>query len=157
MINKVILIGRVGKDAEIRHLDNNSSVARFSLATNETYKNKNGEKVTNTEWHNIVVWRALSEIAGRYVKKGMMLYVEGKIRTRSWDDKDGIKRYTTEIEADTFQMLGSKPEGESGQSFQTGNADKTGSFGNYPSPAPNDFNHETDSNIGINNPDDLPF
>ena len=113
MINKVILVGRVGKDPEVRHLDNNSVVARITLATNETYKNKNGEKVTNTEWHNIVVWRSLAEIAGRYIKKGTMLYVEGKIRTRAWNDKDGNKRYTTEIEADNFQMLSSKGDDSS--------------------------------------------
>src|SRR3974390_1427544 len=114
MINKVILVGRVGKDPEVRHLDNNATVARFTLATNETYKNKNGEKITNTEWHNIIVWRSLAEIAGRYIKKGTMLYVEGKIRTRSWDDKDGNKRYTTEIEADNFQMLSARSDEMSG-------------------------------------------
>lgn len=111
MINKVILVGRVGKDTEVRHLDNNQSVGRFTLATNETYKNKNGEKVTNTEWHNLVVWRAQAEFAGKYVKKGTMVYVEGKIRNRSWDDKDGNKRYTTEIDVETIQLLSPKETG----------------------------------------------
>jgi single-strand DNA-binding protein len=105
MINKVILLGNVGKDPDVRHLDNNATVARFSLATSESYKNKNGEKVTNTEWHNIVAWRNHAEFAGKYIKKGTLLYVEGKIRTRSWDDKDGNKRYTTEIEVENFQLL----------------------------------------------------
>jgi len=107
-INKVILIGNVGKDPEVRHLDSGVAVSTFPLATSETYKNKEGQKVTNTEWHNIVLWRGLAEVAEKYVKKGNPLYIEGKIRTRSWDDKDGNKRYTTEIIADNMQMLGSK-------------------------------------------------
>lgn len=149
MINKVILVGRVGKDPEVRHLDNNSVVASFTLATNESYKNKSGEKVTNTEWHNIVVWRSLAEIAGRYVKKGTMLYVEGKIRTRSWNDKDGNKRYTTEIEADNFQMLSSR-----------GDDSGSGNMGIYaPSSAPSvpDYTPDTDFAPGADATDDLPF
>jgi single-strand DNA-binding protein len=110
MINKVILIGNVGKDPEIRHLDNNLVVARFSLATSESYKNKNGERVTNTEWHNLVLWRGLAEIAEKYVKKGSQIYVEGKIRYRSWDDKDGNKRYSTEIDCDSMQLLSRKQD-----------------------------------------------
>jgi single-strand DNA-binding protein len=111
-INKVILIGNVGKDPEVRHLDSGIAVTTFPLATSETYKNKEGQKVTNTEWHNVVLWRGLAEIAEKYVKKGNPLYIEGKIRTRSWDDKDGNKRYTTEIVADIMQMLGSKQDSE---------------------------------------------
>lgn len=110
-INKVILVGNVGKDPEVKHLDKGVSVARFSLATSETYK-KDNQKVTNTEWHNIVVWRGLVEVVEKYVKKGTPLYIEGKIRTRSWDDKDGNKRYTTEIVVDTMQLLGQKQGGE---------------------------------------------
>jgi len=156
MINKVILIGRVGKDPEMRHLENNTSFARFSLATSETYKNKNGEKITTTEWHNIVVWRGLSEIAERYVKKGMMLYVEGKLRNRSWDDKDGNKRYSIEIEADNFQMLGSKPENDTAPTSY-GNYEKSGSTGNYPPASTHEPEHNSDINNGLNNTDDLPF
>lgn len=111
-INKVILVGNVGKDPEVRHLDSGVAVTTFPLATSETYRNKEGQKVTNTEWHNIVLWRGLAEIAEKYVKKGNPLYIEGKIRTRSWDDKDGNKRYTTEIVADNMQMLGSKQSQE---------------------------------------------
>jgi len=107
-INKVILVGNVGKDPEVRHLDNGVAVAKFPLATSETYKNKNGEKVTNTEWHNIVIWRGLAEVVEKYVKKGNSLYIEGKIKTRSWDDKDGNKRYATDIIADNMEMLGGK-------------------------------------------------
>jgi single-strand DNA-binding protein len=121
-INKVILIGNVGKDPEVRHLDSGVTVASFSLATSETYRNKEGQKVTNTEWHNIVVWRGLAEVAEKYVKKGNPLYIEGKIRTRSWDDKDGNKRYTTEIVADNMQMLGSKQSNEDNAASQTENA-----------------------------------
>lgn len=111
-INKVILVGNVGKDPEVRHLDSGVAVASFPLATSETYKGKDGQKVTNTEWHNIVIWRGLAEVVEKYVKKGSSLYIEGKIRTRAWDDKDGNKRYTTEIIADNMQMLGAKQSQE---------------------------------------------
>jgi single-strand DNA-binding protein len=109
-INKVILVGNVGKDPEIRYLEGGTAVCSFPLATSESYRNRDGEKVTNTEWHNIVLWRGLAEIAERYVKKGTQLYIEGRIRTRSWDDKEGNKRYTTEIIADNMQMLGRKTD-----------------------------------------------
>ena len=148
MINKVILVGRVGKDPELRHLDNNMTVGNFTLATNETYKNKSGERVTNTEWHNLVVWRAQAEFAGKYVKKGTMIYVEGKIRSRSWDDKDGIKRYTTEIEVENIQLLSPKSEG-SGQQNE-GNTQNQTSAGDGFVPE-GDFAAKTDTS------DDLPF
>lgn len=109
-VNKVILVGNVGKDPEIRHLDTGIAVANFPLATSETYTAKNGEKVTTTEWHNIVLWRGLAEVAEKYVTKGRQLYIEGRIRTRSYDDKDGNKRYITEIYGDTMQMLGTKAD-----------------------------------------------
>ncbi len=110
-VNKVILVGHLGKDPEVRHLENGVNVASFSLATTETITNKNGEKQDLTEWHNIVVWRGLADVAEKYLKKGKQIYVEGKIRTRSWDDKEGVKRYTTEIVADSFTMLGKKEDG----------------------------------------------
>lgn len=109
-VNKVILVGNVGKDPEVRYLESNTAVCNFSLATSETYKNKAGEKVTTTEWHNIVMWRGLAEIAEKFVKKGTQLYIEGKIRTRSYDDKDGNKRYITEILADNMQMIGKRSD-----------------------------------------------
>jgi single-strand DNA-binding protein len=112
-VNKVILIGNVGKDPEVRYLENSTPVCNFTLATNEIYTNKSGEKVKNTEWHNIVLWRGLAEVAQKYVKKGTQVYIEGKIKTRSWDDKDGNKRYITEIVADSMQLLGRKPEDNS--------------------------------------------
>lgn len=105
-VNKVILVGNVGKDPEVRHLEGGVTVARFSLATNETYTDKSGKKVTQTEWHNIVVWRGLAEIAEKYVKSGKLLYVEGRLRSSSYEDKEGNKRYTTEILCDNFRFLG---------------------------------------------------
>ncbi len=113
MVNKVILIGNVGKDPEVRYLENDVPVAHFPLATSETYRLKDGERVTQTEWHNIVLWRGLAKVAENYVKKGHSLYIEGKIRTRSYEDRDGNKKYITEIVADNMQMLTKK--GDSSQ------------------------------------------
>ena len=105
-VNKVILVGNIGKDPEVRRLENNGIVASFPLATSETYTDKNtGEKRETTDWHNVVVWRGLAEICEKYVKKGMKIYVEGKIRTRSWQDKENQTRYTTEIIADELTIL----------------------------------------------------
>jgi len=105
-VNKVILIGRLGKDPEVRHLENGATVANFSLATSEVYRDRQtGEKREVTEWHNVVLWRGLAEVVEKYVKKGDMIYVEGKLRTRSWE-KDGVTRYTTEVVGDNMTMLG---------------------------------------------------
>jgi single-strand DNA-binding protein len=112
-VNKVILIGNVGKDPDTRHLEGGNTVSKFSLATSEVYKNKVGEKITNTEWHNIVLWKGLAEIAEKYVRKGSQLYIEGRIRTRSYTDQEGNTKYTTEIIADSMQMLGKRSEGQS--------------------------------------------
>jgi single-strand DNA-binding protein len=109
-INKVILIGNLGKDPEVRHLESGVMVANFPLATTETYKDRNtGEKRQVTEWHNIVLWRGLAEISERFLKKGNQVYVEGKLRTRSWQDQEGNTRYTTEVVADNMTMLGGRP------------------------------------------------
>ncbi len=110
MVNKVVLIGNAGQDPEVRHLDSGVSVANFNLATNESYRDKSGERVTQTEWHRIVLWRGLAEVAEKFVKKGELLYIEGRLRTRAWDDKDGNKRYTTEVFADNMKMLGKKSD-----------------------------------------------
>lgn len=111
MVNKVILMGHVGKDPEVRHLDNNLTVARFTLATSERWNNKEGNRVDHTEWHNIVLWRNLADIAEKFVRKGTLLYLEGKIQSRSYDDKDGVKRTFFEIVADSMKLVGPKPEG----------------------------------------------
>jgi single-strand DNA-binding protein len=108
-INKVILIGRLGKDPEVRAFEGGTKKASFTLATSEIYKDKEGKKVEQTEWHNIVCWRSLAEIAEKYLTKGKQIYLEGRLRTRSWED-NGVKKYVTEIEATTFTMLGTKQE-----------------------------------------------
>ena len=106
-VNKVILIGNLGKDPDVRHLENGATVANFPIATSENYKDrKTGEKISQTEWHNIVVWRGLADITERYLKKGDKVYIEGKLRTRSWQDQDGNTKYTTEVVADNLTMLG---------------------------------------------------
>jgi single-strand DNA-binding protein len=105
-VNKVILIGNLGKDPEVRYLDNGVAVANMSIATTENYKNKDGDRVSQTEWHDVVLWRGLAEIAEKYLKKGSSVYIEGKIRTNKWVDKDENTRYKTEILADKLNMLG---------------------------------------------------
>ncbi len=114
-VNKVILVGNVGKDPEVRYLDNDVAVANFTLATTERgFTTRSGQEVPErTEWHNIVAWRHLAKLSENYIKKGMKLYIEGKIRTRSWEDQNGVKRYTTEIFADEIELP--RREGEGGQ------------------------------------------
>ena len=119
MVNKVILLGYVGKDPEIRHIDNNLVKAQFTLATSERWVNKDGNRAEHTEWHNIVMWRNLAELAEKYVRKGSQIYIEGKIQSRSYDDKDGIKRYVFDIVADTMQFVGTNTKG--GQTVLTEN------------------------------------
>jgi len=175
-VNKVILVGNVGKDPETRYLDESTSITKFPMATSETYKNKAGERVSNTEWHNIVLWRGLAQVAEKYVKKGTQIYIEGRIKTRSYDDADGNKKYITEIVGDQMQLLGRRPdEGEGGQfsqnqtqaqsqpatqnqapaQSQAPSQDKAPSQGQAPSqnqtPADDPFDG------GDNGPDDLPF
>jgi single-strand DNA-binding protein len=121
-VNKVILIGHLGKDPEVKYLEGGMAVAKIVLATSESYKNKEGVKVDHTEWHNINFWGNNAEIAEKYLKKGMQIYVEGKLRTRSWE-KDGVKKYATDIEGFTFQMLGKKENSNgSGADFKTSEA-----------------------------------
>jgi len=114
-VNKVILVGRLGKDPELRSIPSGTSVAKFSLATDDRFTDKAGEKQERTEWHNVVVWGKLAEICGQYLRKGRLVYVEGSIRTDSWDDKEtGVKKYRTEIVANTMQMLEKKGDDEGG-------------------------------------------
>lgn len=112
-VNKVMLVGHLGKDPEIRTLENGTKVASFSLATTESYRNKENQRVEQTEWHNIVLWRSLAEISEKYLKKGNLVFIEGSIRTRSYE-KDGQKRFITEIVANDMTMLGSKKESGNG-------------------------------------------
>jgi len=111
-INKCIIVGRLGKDPEMRYLPDGTAVASFSVATSESWKDKaTGEKKERTEWHRIVAFRKLGEICGEYLSKGKLVYIEGRLQTRDWEDKDGNKRYTTEIVASSMQMLGGKSDG----------------------------------------------
>lgn len=110
-VNKAIIVGNLGRDPETRYMPNGDAVTNIAVATTETWKDKNtGEKKEQTEWHRIVFYRKLAEIAGQYLKKGSAVYLEGKLQTRKWTDKDGVERYTTEIVADTMQMLGGGPK-----------------------------------------------
>jgi single-strand DNA-binding protein len=108
-VNKVILIGNLGKDPETRYMPNGDAVTNITLATTETWKDKNGEKQEKTEWHRVTFYRKLAEIAGEYLKKGRSVYVEGRLETRKWTDKAGVERYTTDVIATDMKMLGSKP------------------------------------------------
>jgi single-strand DNA-binding protein len=107
-VNKVILVGNLGKDPEVRHLEGGNSVAHFTLATNEYYKDKQGTRVERTEWHNISAWRGLAELTEKYLKKGSQVYIEGKLRTRQYQDKDQQTRYITEIIAEEISLLGGR-------------------------------------------------
>ena len=121
MLNRVTLIGNLGKDPEVRQLESGASVAKFSLATNESYRDREGEWQTITEWHDIVLWRALAERAERSLKKGMLVYLEGKISKRKWQDREGNDRYTTEVVGNTFKILDRRDN------------QSTGFGGNFPS------------------------
>lgn len=112
-VNKAILVGHLGKDPEVRYMPNGEAVANVTLATSETWKDKTGEKQEKTEWHNIVFYKRLAEIAGQYLKKGSLIYVEGRITTEKWQDKEGKDRYTTKVVANEMKMLGGKSSGSS--------------------------------------------
>jgi single-strand DNA-binding protein len=123
MVNKAILIGRLGKDPEVRYTPDGAMVTNFNLATDEQWKDKNGEKVQKTEWHRIVTFGKLAEICGNYLVKGKLVFIEGRIQTRSWEDKDGVKRFTTEIVAGNMQMLDSRGQTKAdSSSTDAGNA-----------------------------------
>ena len=148
-INKVILVGNLGKDPEVRYLEGGTAVANFTLATSETFKDRNsGERKTNTEWHNVVVWRGLAEIAEKFLKKGMQVYVEGKLRTRQWQDKDGNNRYTTEVVADNLQMLGRKDDNNNSDYSSNNASTNTVTSEPQQNPQVNSISDEVD---------DLPF
>ncbi len=115
-VNKVILIGNLGSDPEVRHLSNGAVVANFNIATSESYTNKSGERVTQTEWHRIELWEGLAKVAEQYLKKGQTVYIEGRIRTESWQDKEGINRTTTRIRGNNMTMLGGRSDNSASSS-----------------------------------------
>ncbi len=126
-VNKVILIGRLGQSPEVRHTPSGSSVANFSLATNEAWTDKQGQKQERTEWHRVVVWGKLADLCGQYLQKGRQIFVEGKLQTRQWQDKDGQTKYTTEVLATTVQFLGGNAQ--QGAGAGTGQSMGAGSYG----------------------------
>jgi single-strand DNA-binding protein len=172
-INKVILVGNVGKDPVVRYFDKGVAKATFPLATSETYTNQQGETITSTEWHNIVLWRSLAEVAEKTIKKGSQVYLVGKIKTRSYVDKDGVNKYITEILADAMLLLEKKqgPAGssqsEAGRSSQgtsvnepSGNYRPANENNNRPNISPADDSYEDfgkNSYSAGQNEDDLPF
>ena len=183
-LNKVMLIGNVGRDPEVRYLDGNNpnqgatKVAQFTLATTERYRDRNGELRENTEWHNIVAWRNSADVAEKFIRKGTQVYIEGKLRTRSWTDQTGNKRYTTEITVDNLQLLGKRNDnpgspssfGEQGRP-SSGTGPSTGSGTGYQQPSyqqprpqqpayqqpQTPPQHPIDIGIEDNPTDDLPF
>lgn len=130
-VNKVILVGNLGRDPEVRFMPNGEAVCNFSMATTDSWKDKSGAKQERTEWHNIVMYRKLAEIAGEYLKKGRPVYVEGRLQTRKWQTKEGQDRYTTEIIADQMQMLGGRDAGGSNASYDGGMDQSRGSSDHY--------------------------
>lgn len=152
-LNKVMLIGNVGRDPEVRHLESGAVTASFTLATTERYKDRNGESKEQTEWHNIVCWRSLAEIVEKYVRKGTQLYIEGRIRTRSYSDRDGNTRYITEINADNLQMLG-KRDGNAG-TYQAPAPQPQASA--YTAPSTTKSTPVIDMSVAEDEGDDLPF
>lgn len=155
----MILVGNLGKDPEIRNLEGGVTVARFTLATSENYKDKSGNKVEKTEWHNIVLWRGLAEVAEKYLRKGQQVYIEGKITNRNYQDKDGTQKYFTEIVADNMTMLGGRGGEGNGQPQSGGAQDASPAYASRP-PASNSGSQSGSSAPPAafeSEPDDLPF
>ena len=166
-LNKVMLIGNVGTDPEVRYLDGNTKVAQFRLATTERYKDRSGETRENTEWHSIVAWRQSADVAERFIRKGTQIYVEGRLRTRTWTDQQGVQHSRTEINVDSLQLLGRRGDNPGGQTDNTFSSPAPAQSG-YPqggwqqrpaapaapaaAPAP-----QSPIDLGIDASDDLPF
>lgn len=145
-VNKVILLGRLGQDPELKYTPGGAAVCNFSLATTEAWTDKGGQKQEKTEWHRIVVWGKLAELCNQYLSKGRQAFVEGRLQTRAWDDKDGNKRYTTEIMAATVQFIG-------GATANTGSTSVDNSY-SQAQPSANDYQIASDANFAA---DDIPF
>ena len=162
-LNKVILIGNLGADPEVREMGDGTKMAKFSIATTERYKNREGDRIANTEWHNIVLWRGIAEVAEKYLKKGDSVCVEGKLKTRSWEDENGVKKYATDIQGDSMTMLGSRRDNDPSQmGYQPPEGKKT--ISNSNNSETTDAVHSTDSNLNNHDStttdnaiDDLPF
>jgi single-strand DNA-binding protein len=151
-VNKVTLIGNLGKDPDVQFLEGNIGVAKFSLATTETFKDRTGKQISQTEWHTVVLWRGLAELAQKYLHKGSLVYIEGRLRTRSWEDKDKNKKFATEIVGDTLVMLDKKLDTNGGEYGSSAHS------GGEPGPSHPEGEHESGVNPGHPEPgDDLPF
>lgn len=148
-VNKVILVGNLGADPEIKYTDSGRAVANFNIATSESWNDKDGQRHEKTEWHRIVCWARLAELAGEYLSKGRQVYVEGKLQTRQWDDRDGNKRYTTEVMARELTFLGGRSEGQGGGSGGNRNPQQQRPSG----PPPDDMGYGLPSASD----DDVPF
>lgn len=144
-VNRVMLIGNLGRDPDLQHLEGNIAVAKFPLATTETFKDKNGNLVSQTEWHTVVLWRGLAELAQKYLHKGSLVFIEGRLRTRNWEDKDKNRRFSTEIVGDNLVMLDKRKENSTGEDTSTMSTDT-----NFSSP---DISYDA----GNIEKDDLPF
>lgn len=153
-VNKVILIGNLGQDPELRYTPSGTAVCNMRIATNESYKDSNGEWVDKTEWHNVVAWARLAEICGQYLKKGSQAYFEGSLQTRSWEDRDGNTRYTTEVKAREMMILSDRDSGgSSGGGYQSGGGQNSGSYERrQPQPQGAPAGHDP-----FEPDDDLPF
>lgn len=150
-VNKVIILGRLGQDPELKYTPSGAAVCNFSLATSESWNDKaTGQKQERTEWHRVVVWGKLAELCNQYLSKGRQAFVEGKLQTRSWEDKDGNKRYTTEIAASTVQFIGGQAGAGANYETQSNNA----SMNQAPQSSNQDYNISTDANFAS---DDIPF
>jgi len=160
-VNKVILVGNLGRDPETRYTGGGQAVANFSVATSETYKDKNGERQKRTEWHKIVVWGKLAEIAQQYLKKGSLIFIEGRIQSREWQDKEGQKRTSFEIVANNFRMLGGRSEGAAAASAGGGASTRSGGDDFESHPAPADDSYGSASSQPSGGPEisdeDIPF
>jgi len=148
-VNRVILIGNLGREPDLQWLEGHIAVAKFPLATTETFKDKNGNLVSQTEWHTVVLWRGLAELAQKYLHKGSLVFIEGRLRTRSWEDKDKNKKFSTEIVGDNLVMLDKRKD--NGTDFQA-NTETNTETGSFPAP---DMNYDA-GNVGATK-DDLPF
>ncbi len=158
-LNKVMLIGNVGRDPEVRYLEGNSGaqnatkVASFTLATTERFRDRSGELRENTEWHNIVAWRNSADLAEKFIHKGTQVYIEGKLRTRSWTDQQGVKKFTTEVVVDNIQLLGKRGDNPGGEGQEGYGQPRTAQQGGaYGAPAPQGYPQQTAAPQGYNQP-----